>query len=240
MHETVHGFPGILGSIDCMHWEWKNSPTTWRDQFTSGYKGNHPTMILEAIADHQLWIWHAYFSVAGSNNDINVLNSSYLFIEQCNDNGPTIEFTANGRQHMGYYLADGIYPRWPVFFETITCPISERRVLFAQKLEAARKDVEWAFGVLQARFIVKGPARFWYKDVIADVMYVCIILHNMLVEHEGGRVTDWGDDEAGSSSNTTTPPHVRGLLAGYNEVLARQASMRNQQDHARLMSDMVG
>ncbi|XP_047948846.1 uncharacterized protein LOC125194642 [Salvia hispanica] len=45
MHETVHGFPGMLGSIDCMHGQWKNCPTGWRDQFTNGYKGNHPTMI---------------------------------------------------------------------------------------------------------------------------------------------------------------------------------------------------
>ncbi|XP_042025937.1 uncharacterized protein LOC121772898 [Salvia splendens] len=65
----VHGFPGMLGRIDCMHWEWKNYPATWRGQFTSGYKGTHPTMILEAIVDHRLWIWHAHFGVAGSNND---------------------------------------------------------------------------------------------------------------------------------------------------------------------------
>ena len=81
MHEMVHGFPGMLGSLNCMHWQWKNCPTAWRGQFTSGYKGSHPTMILKAVADHRLWIWHAYFGVAGSNNGINVLNSSNLFAD---------------------------------------------------------------------------------------------------------------------------------------------------------------
>ncbi|XP_047979386.1 uncharacterized protein LOC125221308 [Salvia hispanica] len=81
LHETVHDFSGMLGSIDCIHWEWKNCPASWRGQFTSGYKGTHPTMILEAIVDHGLWIWHAHFGVAVSNNDINVLNSSSLFTE---------------------------------------------------------------------------------------------------------------------------------------------------------------
>jgi hypothetical protein len=41
-------------------------------QYTTGRYG-FPTIILEAVASHDLHIWHAFFSVAGSNNDINVL-----------------------------------------------------------------------------------------------------------------------------------------------------------------------
>ncbi|XP_047973426.1 uncharacterized protein LOC125215888 [Salvia hispanica] len=67
-------------------------------------------MILEAIVDHRLWIWHAHFGVAGSNNDINVLNSSSLFTEQCNGSSPVINLTANGQQHhMGHHITNVMY-----------------------------------------------------------------------------------------------------------------------------------
>lgn len=37
------GFPGMLGSLDCMHWEWKNCPAAWAGQY-SGRSGS-PTII---------------------------------------------------------------------------------------------------------------------------------------------------------------------------------------------------
>nr|GEW25084.1 hypothetical protein [Tanacetum cinerariifolium] len=71
------GFPGMIGSIDCMHWQWKNCPTAWAGQYAG--RSGKPTIILEAIASYDLWIWHAFFGTPGSCNDINVLHRSPLF-----------------------------------------------------------------------------------------------------------------------------------------------------------------
>ena len=48
------GFPGMIGSIDCMHWEWKNCPTAWKWQYSCG--SGKPTIVLEAVASYDLWI----------------------------------------------------------------------------------------------------------------------------------------------------------------------------------------
>ncbi|CAL8152183.1 unnamed protein product [Prunus armeniaca] len=88
------GFPGMLGSLDCMHWEWKNCPIAWAGQFT-GYK-RKPTVVLEAVASYDTWIWHAFFGVAGSNNDINVLARSPLFNDVENGVSPHIQYVVNG------------------------------------------------------------------------------------------------------------------------------------------------
>uniref|UniRef100_A0A0D3E216 Uncharacterized protein n=1 Tax=Brassica oleracea var. oleracea TaxID=109376 RepID=A0A0D3E216_BRAOL len=39
-------FPGMIGSIDCMHWEWKNCPTAWKGMYSRGTE--KPTIVLEA------------------------------------------------------------------------------------------------------------------------------------------------------------------------------------------------
>jgi hypothetical protein len=49
----THGFPGMLGSLDCMHWEWQNCPVAWKGQFTRGDYGV-PTIMLEAVASADL------------------------------------------------------------------------------------------------------------------------------------------------------------------------------------------
>ena len=107
----ARGFTGMIGSIDCMHWEWKNCPFGWQGQFRGHAEGC--TVILEAVISQDLWIWHSFFGMAGSNNDINVLHRSPVFSELKEGKAPQVSYEINGNTYdKPYYLADGIYLDW--------------------------------------------------------------------------------------------------------------------------------
>ncbi|GJX90742.1 ALP1-like protein [Tanacetum coccineum] len=127
LHERKHGLPGMLGSIDCMHWEWVKCPKALHGQFKRKDK-RYPTIMLEAVADQQLWFWHAYFGVPGSNNDLNVLYGSPLFNDLLAEKDPEAPFQVNGKT---YGKRD------------------QETMKFKRVQESARKDIERAFGVLQ-------------------------------------------------------------------------------------------
>ncbi|GJR96771.1 ALP1-like protein [Tanacetum coccineum] len=55
------------------YWPWENCPVTFRAQFARGDHMSDPFILLEAITSNDLWIWHAFFGVAGMNNDVNIL-----------------------------------------------------------------------------------------------------------------------------------------------------------------------
>ena len=59
------GFPSMIESHDCMHWEWKNCPSGWVGQFKSRH--NKPTIVLEVVASYDTWIWHAFCLVCWIN-----------------------------------------------------------------------------------------------------------------------------------------------------------------------------
>ncbi|GJX42306.1 ALP1-like protein [Tanacetum coccineum] len=138
-HEETHGFPGMLGILDCTDWEWFGCPYAFKGQYVRRDHGSNPFILLEAIP-----------------------------------------FVANGVTYpSGYYLVDGIYPEFAPLVKTIPEPSNDdhKRVLFKQKQESARKDVERAFGVLKKKWaILANPARALRKDRIVSMMYTCIIL----------------------------------------------------------------
>ncbi|XP_059627270.1 uncharacterized protein LOC132270080 [Cornus florida] len=164
------GFLGMLSSIDCMHWEWKNCQVEW--QGTHRGRSGKKTLILEAVASQDLWIWHAFFEMPGSHNDINVLDHSLVFNGIVNGQLPPVNYVVNGHHYrMGYYLSDGIYPKLATLMQTIPHPTTTKEKLFAQRQEAARKDVERAFGVLQIKWaIMQGPILWKYEPDMSDML----------------------------------------------------------------------
>ena len=87
--------------------------------------------------------------------------------------------------NIGYYLVNDIYIDFATYVKTISMPQEEKRKLFSQWQESTRKDVERAFGVFQSWFaIIHGPTCLWDAHTIKNIIYACIILHNMIIENE--------------------------------------------------------
>lgn len=235
---AARGFPGMIGSLDCMHWCWKNCPTAWQGQFQG--KEKTPTIILEAVASRSLRIWHAFFGTAGSNNDLNVLERSPLLDPLVNSEAPQVEFSVNGSTYtQPYYLTDGIYPPWAIFQTSISEPQGRKRRLYAATQESVRKDVERAFGVLQQRFrILALPCKLWHPEAMHDVMLACIVLHNMIVEDEL-HLHDFDDAylfEDGWVSPAPPAPIDHDIVAHIGQVLRE---VEDADIHFELKNDLI-
>uniref|UniRef100_A0A0D3BHD3 GRF-type domain-containing protein n=1 Tax=Brassica oleracea var. oleracea TaxID=109376 RepID=A0A0D3BHD3_BRAOL len=136
--------------------EWKNCPTAWKGMYSRGT--GKPTIVLEAVASYDLWIWHAFFGAP----------------------------------------------------------------------EAVRKDVERAFGVLQARFsVVRNPSNIWDKEKIGNIMRACIILHNMIVEDERSSGTEDNVHEFEKREEVTT--FSVNMPSPIVSTIDRRTSVRNRQ-----------
>src|SRR3954463_14749611 len=89
-----------------------------------------------------------FFGMAGSKNDLNVLDHSPVFDEFLQGRTPPNNYMVNGQEYsMGYYLTDGIYSKYASFVEVINSLTTSKKRLFTQKQEAARKDVERVWSV---------------------------------------------------------------------------------------------
>ncbi|XP_074300308.1 uncharacterized protein LOC141631548 [Silene latifolia] len=168
------GFPGMMGSIDFMHWQWKNCPV-------------------------------------GSCNDLTVLHHSPIFDDMMNGRAPRVNYMVNGKHYnTRYYLTDGIYPQWTTFIQSIPLPQTPKDRLFAERQEAARKDVERAFG--------------WKIDTYAN--------YSDLSEFDNS-----GNEEG--HLNVEDPEYEVGYTAPITAYIQNRNRIRNARAHQVLRADLI-
>ncbi|GKC39723.1 ALP1-like protein [Tanacetum coccineum] len=192
-------------SLDCTDWEWFGYPYAFKAQYVRRDHGSNPFILLEAVASQDMWIWHAFFGVVGSNNDINVFSRKKSFIKR------VIEY-----------------------IKTIPEPADDdhRRILYKKKQESAKKDVERAFGVLKKKWaILANPTRALRKDRIVNMMYTCIILHNMIRKYKNYAISPrWFPEEAHQPDDP---------LRNEEQVQRVMRWIKSSQAHQNLRHDLI-
>jgi len=176
--------PGSIGSLDCCHWEWHQCQTGMAGAYQS-QKGKRE-IVVEAVCDEDLWVWHLFVEAPGSLNDINVMHQSPLYLDVTGSGWPPRNkpCTINGdTRTLPYYLVDGIYPRFAFLISPHPEPSTEEQTMFNRLQEAIRKDVERLFGVLMKRLhVALHPLRYRSVSQLVTTYKAICILHNLCVE----------------------------------------------------------
>jgi hypothetical protein len=191
------GFPGCIGSVDCVHIWWDKCPTPIRATCkgkesypTLSYKNLRPPFFsYEVVCDHSKRIHTVAGGFYGATSD-KTISVFHKYLTDINDGiiFGDVEFTLytdDGEafaEKGAYLLSDGGYHKW----RCLQCPIPQafttKESNYSCSLESCRKDVKDVFGILKMRFrILKNPIQLHTQEDIDMIFYACATLHNMLL-----------------------------------------------------------
>lgn len=186
------GFPGCVGSTDCVHIRWEMCPVMWSSAFKNG-KNNYASISYEMTVDHTKRFQATTIGHYGTTSDMTIVKFdgfvtavrfNKLFTEsefkvQVDDDKWVIEKGL-------YLLVDGGYHKWRIMQCPLKHTVEEDKSRWSEFAESVRKDVECSFGILKKRFQFLKNAITWHrKSDIDNAVFSCVILHNMLHEFNG-------------------------------------------------------
>lgn len=185
------GFPGCIGSTDCVHIRWECCASG--ERFLHQGKEGYPTLSYEVTVDHTSKIISVTHGFPGTRNDRTIVRFDG-FVTDIHDGLKYKDVTYSMKTVTGeayeesgaWLLVDGGYHLW----RCLQCPKKHsaipREFLWSEWAETVRKDVECVFGVLKGRFrCLKLPIYYQKKENIDNMFYVCCIMHNMLLHFDG-------------------------------------------------------
>ncbi|XP_055601171.1 uncharacterized protein LOC129750015 [Uranotaenia lowii] len=166
------GFTGMLGSIDCVHWLWKNCPVALKGQY-QGEAGN-PTIVLEAVASRDGYIWHSFYGCPGSCNDLNEQDRSSLLSNILQKDFIQGTWTACGK-YSRIFFSRWKYPNLPIFLKHFHNHKTPKRSILsnAKKLPVRMSNEHLPAGLEYSK------CRLWDAKFMKNIIFTCIILHDM-------------------------------------------------------------
>ena len=82
-HLRKHKLPGMIGSLDCLHWFW--GQCRLEEAYGNTGKSGKPSMVLEAVCDMDLRLMFFNFGMPGCQNDITIIRNSPLLKKVSNN-----------------------------------------------------------------------------------------------------------------------------------------------------------
>ena len=189
---AVSGFPGCVGSTDCVHIRWDMCPAPWVSNFRNG-KHSYASIAYEMTVDHTKRFQSTTIGHYGTTSDKTIVKFDGFVTEvKTKEFFTEAEFKLQVDKNKWitekgvYLLVDGGYHKWRIMQCPLKHTVKEDETRWSEFAESVRKDVECSFGILKKRYQILKNAMTWqYKSDIDNAVFSCVILHNMLHEYDG-------------------------------------------------------
>ena len=194
------GFPGCVGSTDCVHIRWEMCPSLWFSSYKNG-KNSYASIAYEMTVDHTKRFQSTTVGHYGTTSDmtivkfdgfVNKVKYDPLFTET---EFKYLQADNKWALEKGLYLlVDGGYHKWRIMQCPFKFSLDDQATRWSEQAESVRKDVECSFGILKKRFqFLKNSITWHRKSDIDNAVFSCVILHNMLHEFDGYDIR-WEDE----------------------------------------------
>ncbi|KAB0805700.1 hypothetical protein PPYR_02670 [Photinus pyralis] len=187
----AHGFPGIVGAVDCTHIAIVAPPINHPDYpaiLFYNRKGYY-SLNVQIICDANLKILALNARYPGSVHDAAIWGTSQIRQNLYNS------YQAG---HTSYLLGDSGYPLEPWLMTPITAPDTDAKRAYNIAHRSVRNVIERLNGVLKTRFrcLLKHRVLHYSPPVAAKIVNSCAVLHNMCILHgDQALIDDVPEDE---------------------------------------------
>ena len=222
--------PHAVGPLDGKHIAVNKPKKSGSEYFN--YKGYFSLVFLALVDADYKFLW-VNMGASGSSSDAQIFNHSKLKKRIVNGRLelPPPEPLGPGGPNLHYFLlGDDAFALMPWLVKPYSRRLTREERIANYRISRGRRVVENSFGILVKRFRVLLTTMEQRPKVVRDIMFTCVILHNMLRSHQGGadrsptpaddiQPPQSGQGEHGHNHNFRNPlreaKHQRDLLKYY-------------------------